>query len=93
MPAFTSTQPALQQDGPVVRVMLGLLGAAEDALRAQNVPVPQPLQVTMMVDTDASGSVIAPGLAQQLGLQPVNVQQISTPSTTAPVPMPVTLRG
>lgn len=89
MPAFTSAQPALQQDGPLVLVMLSLVGAAQTALQTQNAPVPPPVQATVMVDTGASGSVIAPGLAQQLGLQPVGVQQVSTPSTTKPVAMPV----
>lgn len=38
-----------------------------------------------MVDTGASGTVIAPAILAQLGLQPVGVTNMSTPSTTAPV--------
>lgn len=38
-----------------------------------------------MVDTGASGTVIAPGVFAQLGLQPVGVTSMSTPSTTTPV--------
>ena len=34
-----------------------------------------------MIDTGATGSVIQPALVQQLGLQPVGVVNISTPSS------------
>lgn len=67
---------------------LSLVSAAEEALRAAGTPVPAPVQILMMVDTGASGSVVAPGLAGQLGLQPVGVQQVLTPSTPTAVMMP-----
>jgi len=35
-----------------------------------------------MIDTGATGSVIQEGLAAKLGLQPIGVTQISTPSST-----------
>lgn len=38
-----------------------------------------------MVDTGASGTVIAPSVLAQLGVQPVGATSMSTPSTTAPV--------
>ncbi len=34
-----------------------------------------------MIDTGATGSVIQPAVAQQLGLQPIGVVAISTPSS------------
>jgi len=41
-----------------------------------------------MIDTGASSSMIEPGLASRLGLNPVGVQQVVTPTTTAPVSLP-----
>ena len=38
-----------------------------------------------MIDTGASGTVVTPGIIQQLGLAPVGVSKMSTPSTTAAV--------
>lgn len=89
MPAFTSTEPELQRNGPLVTVVLGVVSDAEAALRDRGEPVPQPLQATMLLDTGASRTVIAAGLAQRLGLRPVGVHRVSTPSTTTPLPMPV----
>jgi predicted aspartyl protease len=60
--------------------------AAQQALIAANQPVPTPVQVDALIDTGATGSVIASGIAQQLGLQPVGVVPVSTPSSSN-VPM------
>jgi predicted aspartyl protease len=45
--------------------------------------VPQPAQVNALIDTGASGSAIARGIAQKLGLQPVGVIAVNTPSGTS----------
>jgi hypothetical protein len=42
----------------------------------------------MLVDTGAALSAVVPDLVQKLGLQPVGVAQVVTPSTTTPVTMP-----
>ncbi|MEA2491535.1 MAG: hypothetical protein QOH21_3327 [Acidobacteriota bacterium] len=44
-----------------------------------------PVQVTALVDTGASGTVLNPAIIRQLGLNPVGTALIHTPSTTAPV--------
>lgn len=63
-----------------LRIAVG--AAAEQALRQAGTPVPQPVAALAMIDTGASGSVIRQGLAAQLGLQPVGVINVSTPSST-----------
>jgi hypothetical protein len=54
----------------------------EAVLRASSTAVPAPIQVVAMIDTGATGSVIRQGLAAQLGLNPVGVTYINTPSST-----------
>ncbi len=46
-----------------------------------------PITIRAMVDTGASGTAIQTGFAKQLGLNPVGVQLISTP-TSKDVPCP-----
>jgi len=88
MPAFTGRPPDLRARGPLLQVNITVTSAAEDALTAASQPVPPPVQVPALIDTGATGSAIAPGIAQQLGLQPVGVMNVSTPSSSN-VPMPV----
>jgi predicted aspartyl protease len=88
LPSFTGTQPGLQQIGPIIQVTLSVVEAADQAMRAAGQTPPSPIQVAMMIDTGASSSMIEPGLASRLGLNPVGVQQVVTPTTTAPVSLP-----
>jgi hypothetical protein len=69
VPSFTIGLPNLQSTGPVLDIGLAVSGALEDQLRAANDPIPAPIQ-------------LQEGLAAKLGLQPVGVTQISTPSST-----------
>jgi predicted aspartyl protease len=62
-----------------MRVWVGT--AVENALKKSSSPVPQPVQVTGMIDTGATGSVIHPSTVTTLGLQPVGLVSISTPSS------------
>jgi hypothetical protein len=66
----------------VVELKVAVGSIAESALQAARVPVPQPVSVTAMIDTRATGSVIRQGLPAQLGLNPVGVTYINTPSST-----------
>jgi hypothetical protein len=85
VPSFSAQLPNLVQVGPVAEVLLSPPQALAQVLRGQGQPVPAPVRVMAMVDTGASGTVIAPAILAQLGLQPVGVTNMSTPSTTAPV--------
>lgn len=82
MPSFTSQVANLQSVGPVVELRLAVGSAAEAALRKAGSPIPSPLAAVAMIDTGATSSVIQVGLAAQLGLNPVGVTYINTPSST-----------
>lgn len=69
-------------------VSIAVAAAAEKALTDAGQAVPAPVQVNALIDTGASGTCIAQGVAQQLGLQPVGVVPVSTPSSTN-VPMTI----
>jgi len=86
MPAFTGRITDLRARGPILQASIAVAAAAEKALTDAGQPVPAPVQVTALIDTGATGSAISKGTAQQLGLQPVGVIPVSTPSS-AKVPM------
>lgn len=82
MPSFTTLSPDLQTDGPVVEVKLAVGTIVERTLRAANLDVPPAISVAAMVDTGATRSLVRAGLPAQLGVHPVGVQYINTPSST-----------
>lgn len=86
MPAFTGRITDLRGRGPVLQANIAVAAAAEKALTDAGQPIPAPVQVTALIDTGATGSAISKGIAQRLGLQPVGVIPVSTPSS-ANVPM------
>jgi hypothetical protein len=88
VPSFTISQSDLRQRGPVVLVNVAVTSAAEAALAKAGETVPPPVPVTAVLDTGSFASAIGPGIAQRLGLKPVGVMPVSTPSSSN-VPMPL----
>jgi len=82
VPSFTVQLPNLLNSGPLVTVQVAVGSTAEAAMQAAGVPTPSPLPATAMIDTGASASVIRQGVAAQLGLYPIGVSYITTPSST-----------
>lgn len=82
MPSFTSQVPNLQAVGPVVELRAAVGSAVEAALKRAGQTAPPPVPVVGMIDTGASGSVLQNGIAAQLGLNPVGITTINTPSST-----------
>ena len=82
MPSTTRRIQNLQMVGPVLEVIVGVDEGIEEILRKNNAPLPGPLQMDAMVDTGATGTVIQPEVIKQLGINPVSVIKISTPSST-----------
>lgn len=80
MATITFDAANLIPEGPVIDVLIGLPGSLMDTLRAQNRPVPSPVQVKALIDTGASSSVVQPSVIQQLGLQAIGVVGVNTPS-------------
>jgi predicted aspartyl protease len=81
MPSFTTQLPNLQAMGPVVDMRVWIATSVEGALKKAGSKIPEPVPAKAMIDTGATGSVIQPAIAKQLGLQPVGVVSISTPSS------------
>jgi predicted aspartyl protease len=82
MSSFTTQVANLQASGPVVQGLRVAVGsAAEEALKKAGQHVPDPAELTVLIDTGATGTVIRPGVAGQLGLKPVGVVKIDTPSS------------
>ena len=81
MPSFTTQLPNLQAIGPVVDMRVWIGTPVEDALKKSGASLPAPIPVTGMIDTGATGTVVQPEVARKLGLQPVGVVTISTPSS------------
>ena len=65
MPVLTGP---LQDDGPLVEVVLGWSASRARQLRAALRPVPPPLQTRALLDTGAETTCIDASLIQQLGL-------------------------
>lgn len=85
MPSFTNSVANLATVGPLVEVFIGPSALFLQAMAKSGQPVPPPVKAVGMVDTGASGTVLAPGVIAALGLKPIGMTQISTPSTTSPV--------
>jgi len=82
MPSFTTQVPNLQGVGPVVEVRLAVGLIIEEVLRRSNENIPTPVPVLAMIDTGATGTVVREDFVRQLGLKPVGITQINTPSST-----------
>lgn len=82
MPSFTTQVPNLQAVGPIFELRIAVGAAVETVLRATSATIPPPVPAVAMIDTGATSSVIRQGLAIQLGLNPVGVTYINTPSST-----------
>jgi hypothetical protein len=82
LPSFTVQVPNLRQAGPVLELQIAVGTATEEALQRAGDPVPTPVRAIGLIDTGASVSVVRRGLLSQLGMQPVGVMRINTPSST-----------
>jgi hypothetical protein len=80
VPSFTTQVANLQAVGPAFQLHLALTDMAQEAVKKAGGQVPPPVSLLAMIDTGASRSVIQQGLAAKLGLQPIGVVHINTPS-------------
>lgn len=87
MPSFNAESPNLEGDGPLIEVTFGLVRAAAQLRRDAGEAVPSPIRATALIDTGASGTVAKAGLLAPLGLHPVGVISVNTP-TGHDVPCP-----
>jgi len=81
MPSFTTQLPNLLALGPIVDMRIWIGTPVEETLKKNGVNLPEPILLKGMIDTGATGTVIHPDVPKKLGLQPVGVVSINTPST------------
>ena len=65
------------------QVRIGVSEPAANLLRQEGKPVPNPVEVTALIDTGASGTAVKPEVIRQLQLTPRGVTNIATPSSAA----------
>lgn len=82
MPSFTTRVPNLQEVGPVVEVRLAVGSIIEEVLAQGDQSPPTPVQALAMIDTGATRTIVREDIVRQLGLNPVGLTLISTPSST-----------
>lgn len=78
MPHFTLQ---IGPGGPLLTAFVGVSHPRAAALQAANQPIPQPVQISALVDTGASCTCIDPSVLQQLKLTPTGSVSINTPTT------------
>ena len=81
MSSYTQNVPDMQAQGPVSEVKIAVPHQLEAALTSAGGSVASPIQVSAMIDTGASSTLIQEGIAQSLGLNPVGVTNITTPTS------------
>lgn len=82
MPSFTAQVPNLQAIGPIVEARIAIGSFLETSLKQKGQPIPTPVAAHALIDTGASATVIQASIPGSLGLQPVGVSFITTPSST-----------
>jgi hypothetical protein len=74
------SRPTSLPDGPRVTVLIGL--AEWDVLRRRRArqPIPQPIQVTALLDTGAECSCVDPAIIQRLGVNQSGFGMVGAPA-------------
>jgi len=71
----------LQRDGPIVEVHFLISAELEEKYKEKQNDVPKPVIVKALIDTGASMCVIQEDIPKRLGLEPVGITKICTPSS------------
>lgn len=80
MPSLTQQQADLITEGPRVEVHFLISSDLEKKYTAEGKETPNPVIKTALIDTGASHCAIQSSIPEQLGLKPVGVIKIITPS-------------
>lgn len=83
MPSFAAQLANLQQTGPIIEVRIDIGSELKKILSNSGEKIPEPVEVTALVDTGATSTVIKKDIPGKLGIQPVGVTHINTPSDTS----------
>ena len=77
-------QAGLLQTGPRIPVEIQVPAALVQHLTKQGKPVPPPVSGYCLIDTGASSTSVDAGAVASLGLAPINLVQVHTPSGATP---------
>jgi predicted aspartyl protease len=83
LPIFTSKVADLFAAGPGIQISVGPSRELIHVFRGLGARVPSPHLVSALIDTGAHSTVLNPEVISHLGIRPVGVAAIVTPSTTA----------
>jgi hypothetical protein len=83
LPTFTSSVTDLVAAGPGLQISVGPSRELISAFTPLGVHVAPPHLVSALIDTGAHSTVLNPDVIARLGIKPVGVAAIVTPSTTA----------
>lgn len=78
MPAYTAENTDLQKQGPILKIRIAVPFDVEEALLSGGVEIPQPVEVSALIDTGASHTVLRQGVGAALGLRPVGTAPVLT---------------
>ena len=81
MPTYRIPNPRLRDEGPVLRVRVGLPQSVSGRASSEDRHGSEPIEVDALVDTGSGRSVIHPEVARRLDLTPVGSVEIDTPSS------------
>jgi hypothetical protein len=81
MPVITARVSDLKDVGPIIDLHVTPSRAALEAIKATDQKSPAPVSISALIDTGASVSALKTGVARDLGLHPVGVQYINTPTS------------
>ena len=71
----------LQEEGPTVEVQFLIPRQIEERYRKENKVIPAPVSIKALIDTGATNCVVRQDIPIALGLQPIDIIGINTPST------------
>jgi len=83
LPTFTSSVADLLAAGPGLQISVGPSRELINAFTPLGAHVASPHLVSALIDTGAHSTVLNPDVISRLGIKPVGVAAIVTPSTTA----------
>ncbi len=82
MPTYNLSPSTLQQEGPIIRVRVGVTPAREQVLRDYGLSIPEPVPVRAIIDTGAWKSVVRADVISRLSLSPII--PITVPTASSP---------
>lgn len=81
MPSVTIGLKDIELEGPVLEVQFLIPSELEKKYMNEKHPIPEPVVIRSLIDTGASACVVKKEIPEKLGLKPMGVIKICTPSS------------